>query len=202
MRRAVTDDRQDTQVSGSARARLLDAALAMLCERGYRGATSREIARLAQVNEVTLFRLFSTRDDLLAAALVRRAEMDRDRVPAPSGNLEADLVALTEATMEYLRAGGYLLIGVLPEVGRMPEKQQALVHEAFAEVQRAHANLFGYYQDTGELTKEMGDTLWLAFMGPLLTAALRAEIRQEPLQVDPRKHVALFLNGCGGPKRR
>ena len=57
-------------------------------------------------------------------------------------------------------------------------------------------------QDTGELTMEMGDSIWLAFMGPLLTAALRAEIRQEPLHVDPRTHVDLFLNGCAARRKR
>ncbi|MCE5236886.1 TetR/AcrR family transcriptional regulator [bacterium] len=202
MRRAVTNHRQDPQVLGSARERLLEAALTVLHERGYRGATSREIARVAQVNEVTLFRLFSTRDDLLAAALVQRAEADREVVPAPTGDLEADLLSLTKLAVEYLRGGDHLLIGVLPEVARMPEKQQKLVHQAFAGLQQAHAHLFGHYQDTGELTMEMGDSIWLAFMGPLLTAALRAEIRQEPLHVDPRTHVDLFLNGCAARRKR
>lgn len=40
--------------------RLFQAALELLAERGYRGATTREIARRAGVSEVTLFRRFGS----------------------------------------------------------------------------------------------------------------------------------------------
>jgi AcrR family transcriptional regulator len=63
---------------------LLRAAVTVFAETGTRGATTRRIAREAGVNEVTLFRHFKSKDDLLAAALeafarqaVRRALPDR-----------------------------------------------------------------------------------------------------------------------------
>ncbi|HGY10053.1 MAG TPA: TetR/AcrR family transcriptional regulator, partial [Oceanithermus profundus] len=52
--------------------RLLEAALELLAERGYRGATTRAIAERAGVAEVTLFRRFGSKARLLAEA-VRRA---------------------------------------------------------------------------------------------------------------------------------
>src|SRR5580658_7732181 len=54
-----------------ARERLLDAATAVFARDGLAGSTTREIARAAGVNEVTLFRLFSTKQNLLTAVLER-----------------------------------------------------------------------------------------------------------------------------------
>ncbi len=55
--------------------RLLNAAVAVLAKRGYDGATTREIADLAGVNEVTLFRRFRSKENLVEAVLAR----NRDR---------------------------------------------------------------------------------------------------------------------------
>ena len=53
------------------RERLLDAALETFSKQGIRGATTREIARKARVNEVTLFRHFKSKEQLLGAVLKR-----------------------------------------------------------------------------------------------------------------------------------
>jgi AcrR family transcriptional regulator len=49
------------------RDRLLKAAIAVFSAEGVVGATTREIARVAGVNEVTLFRHFQSKEQLLAA---------------------------------------------------------------------------------------------------------------------------------------
>ena len=48
---------------------LLSAAVKVFAETGTRGATTRRIAQEAGVNEVTLFRHFRSKDDLMGAAL-------------------------------------------------------------------------------------------------------------------------------------
>jgi AcrR family transcriptional regulator len=53
------------------RQRLLDAAAQTFSRDGIRGATTREIARQAGVNEVTLFRHFKSKEQLLRAVLER-----------------------------------------------------------------------------------------------------------------------------------
>src|ERR1700675_5043848 len=53
------------------RERLLDAAAQTFSTDGLRGATTREIARKAGVNEVTLFRHFKSKEQLLRAVLLR-----------------------------------------------------------------------------------------------------------------------------------
>src|ERR1700688_155868 len=53
------------------RERLLDAATETLNRRGIQGATTREIARRAGVHEVTLFRHFKSKEQLLRVILKR-----------------------------------------------------------------------------------------------------------------------------------
>lgn len=48
------------------RARLIKAATKVFATAGLTGATTREIARVAAVNEVTLFRHFQSKEQLLA----------------------------------------------------------------------------------------------------------------------------------------
>ncbi len=55
----------------STRDRLLEAAAEVFARDGLAAATTREIAKAAGVNEVTLFRLFSTKMNLIAAVLER-----------------------------------------------------------------------------------------------------------------------------------
>lgn len=49
--------------------RILDAATAEFAQKGYSGATTRGIATRAGVNELTLFRHFGSKDELMAAVL-------------------------------------------------------------------------------------------------------------------------------------
>ena len=50
--------------------RILDAALKVFSRDGISGATTREIARVAKVNEVTLFRHFKNKNELLRQAVM------------------------------------------------------------------------------------------------------------------------------------
>ena len=77
-------------------ATMFDAALKVLAERGYAGATTRRIADAAGVNEVTLFRRFGDKRQLILAAI--HADIDRfanDGLTA-TGNLEADFIRVVE----------------------------------------------------------------------------------------------------------
>lgn len=52
---------------------LMEAAIRIYAEAGMRGATTRRIAQAANVNEVTLFRHFRTKGELMSAALLHFA---------------------------------------------------------------------------------------------------------------------------------
>ena len=71
------------------RQRILDAAEKVFTRDGFQGATTREIAREAQVNEVTLFRHFRTRDELLRESILCRTIAPEDLV-GPEGSWKSD----------------------------------------------------------------------------------------------------------------
>ena len=56
--------------------RLLEAALEVIAREGYAGATTRQIAAEAGVNEVTLFRRFGSKRGLMMAAVEWEAEIN------------------------------------------------------------------------------------------------------------------------------
>jgi AcrR family transcriptional regulator len=71
---------------------LLDAAVRVFAEAGVRGATTRRIAQEAGVNEVTLFRHFRSKDELMRAAVAHFAERVQDRpLPEHPADLRGEL---------------------------------------------------------------------------------------------------------------
>lgn len=61
--------------------RLVEAAAQLFARQGFKATTTREIAQLADLNEVTLFRYFSRKPDLFLAALeshLSRVKLSRD----------------------------------------------------------------------------------------------------------------------------
>ena len=151
--------------------------------------------------EVTPFRVFSTKDDLLTQAIVTRAEMDRDQVPEPTGQMEKDLEDLATMMVRVLAAGGHLLVRILPETRGLSEEQQAAVRQAFSETLETYAAVFRYYQSLGRLAPSIDDHISTIFVGPIMTAVLYAECWQQPVDSDVHQHAQSFLYGCGTEPR-
>lgn len=81
------------------RQRILDAAQEVFSRDGFQGATTREIARKAGVNEVTIFRHFHTREELLHATL-KQSCASLDALVQPEENWRGDLFGSLE---RYIR---------------------------------------------------------------------------------------------------
>lgn len=86
------------------RDRIMAAARDVIARKGKKGATTREIAEVAGVNEATLFRHFGSKEALLIA-VVRHycGELElRGVVDNLHGSVEEDLYAIAAAVMERL----------------------------------------------------------------------------------------------------
>ena len=88
------------------RTRVLTAAGRLFAERGLDAATTREIAREAGVNEVTLFRLFQNKEGLRSAVLEhvleRQAELIAAQPKGASRGLRADIQRCAETYVAAL----------------------------------------------------------------------------------------------------
>ena len=104
-----------------ARESLLRAAVAVFAETGSRGATTRRIARTAGVNEVTLFRHFRSKDELLHAAFERFGERATAyALPAVPRDPAAELLVWCRAHHRELHRHRALIRKLLGEYEEQP----------------------------------------------------------------------------------
>lgn len=83
------------------RQQLLDAAVRVFADAGFRGATTRKIAQVAGVNEVTLFRHFGSKEGLIMEAIYRSLEALQTRCRLPDEPLDPRAELLDWATTTY-----------------------------------------------------------------------------------------------------
>ena len=179
----------------STRERLITAALDQLVEYGYRGATSRKIAQAAGVNEITLFRHFVSKEELITTALIDKSEAYRTRFPKPTGALEDDLLRFAEELARSIMEDSAFIFRLIPELSRLPTLQQSVVKRAFNSVYDTMTSFFQYYQHAGILNAEFGDLLSTIFLGPIFTHHYLGELRDTETTFDIRLYVRLFLDG-------
>jgi AcrR family transcriptional regulator len=103
-----------------ARQRLLTAAARVFARDGLNGATTRAIAREAGVNEVTLFRLFQSKDRLIAAVVGQNfgpaTPAEAAFTPPMTANLRSDLAELARRYEKILQDNLPLVRTLLGEI--------------------------------------------------------------------------------------
>ncbi len=177
----------------SAEERLLTAAVEELTESGYRGATTRSIALRAGVNEVTLFRKFGTKAELLRKAIGRWVAPFVGAVPEPTEDLVADLTAIATGYVAFIDANPSIVARVLPEMTGEPELRD-LVGAIQAPVVEALGAIIAHHQRGGSLVEDPVDDALRAFMGPLAARAVMAHLL-DPEPFDAGRFVRRFLDG-------
>ncbi|MEM8602933.1 MAG: helix-turn-helix domain-containing protein, partial [Cyanobacteria bacterium P01_H01_bin.121] len=103
------------------RQRLIDAALELFSEQGFAATTTRQIAEQAQVNEVTLFRNFGSKQGLLLA-VIGEAGIFKN-LQASLANSVQDAAELSQALKTYARDR-------LRAIDTIPELLRSVVGEA------------------------------------------------------------------------
>ncbi|MGV0027240.1 TetR/AcrR family transcriptional regulator [Phormidesmis priestleyi] len=116
------------------RERLLKAAIEVFSIAGVVGATTREIARVADVNEVTLFRHFQSKEQLLAAvaqyitALKSEALAHQDEW---TQDLQCDLLHYARLHNAMLEENEALIRMFIGEAKRHPNEALQVLQQAF-----------------------------------------------------------------------
>jgi AcrR family transcriptional regulator len=184
---------------GTTSERLIAAALAMFSSRGM-AATTREIADEAGVNEVTLFRLFESKDRLLAAVVaeVVRAESEAlDRVDFVDFDMRRDIARVAEVYFETHEQYQQFIRTVLAH--RFHPK---LTEEIMREVIQPLRDKFIRYLAEGQRRGVVRSAIELspavdAFTGMIFSAVLRRAVFSPGYsrEIYLRTCVDLFLNG-------
>ncbi|HUS70124.1 MAG TPA: TetR/AcrR family transcriptional regulator [Anaerolineae bacterium] len=115
-------------------AQILDAATKVFASKGFRGATTREIATVAGVSEGTIYNYFDSKYDLLIAMSQRLALeslQQLDQLP-PQEDVRAYVTALVRDRFELLTKNMDLIRALMPEVLVDDELRQAYVEQVLS----------------------------------------------------------------------
>ena len=177
--------------------RMLDAAIRVLGERPE--ASMQEVATASGVGRATLYRYFSTRDDLVRAIRLRALRDCREAL-APDvlerGSTREALEAVIGALLPVLDRYRVLIDAPLPD--RSDPEQRALVEA----VERPLLDLIRRGQDGGELDPRFPAGFAFGVLGGVLKAA-RAAIAAGEVSTERAHPLAVGggggRRGAGGP---
>ncbi|HEY9749571.1 MAG TPA: TetR/AcrR family transcriptional regulator [Allocoleopsis sp.] len=124
---------RSTRSATQTRDRLVAAAIEVFATEGLQGATTREIARVAEVNEVTLFRHFKNKNHLLQAVIERVLALQAETLSQPeewTQDLRIDLHHYAQVYNTMLEAHEALIRTFIGEAKRHPEEARRVIQEA------------------------------------------------------------------------
>lgn len=182
--------------------RILAAAARVYAQHGFRGATTRLIATEAGVNEVTLFRIFGSKAELLQAML--QSQVTATAAPILSTDVSdpgRELTTWCATMLEYVRGHAQLIRNTIAEAEERPDAACA----ACEGPNSAADSLVLYVEHLREtgLTAPDADvgTAVSMFMSAMFGDALYRDIMPDafPQPVDdaPAKYVQTFLRAVG-----
>jgi AcrR family transcriptional regulator len=184
--------------------RILKAGLSLFSEKGYLGATTKEIAKAAGIAEVTLFRHFSSKEVLFGEIISRYSFLPTLK------NLLHETIFLQYREALIMIATKFLetltlrkdLVGIMfSEMHRYPEHVQKVYNSLIDEVIKTLASYFENMQQKGELRDFDTHVAARAFLGMFFSYFLSQEFKmRKKYKGDDSKrtieeYVSIFVNG-------
>jgi AcrR family transcriptional regulator len=200
----IEAERQSEAVKTQAdqtRERIVAAAREVIARKGKRGATTREIADLAGVNEATLFRHFGNKESLIVA-VVKASCPDtklRETVAHLQGPIEDDLYAIGTAISDHLESMIDMIRWSLVETDYENSIFSKEAWRPQTAVRQVITDYFSSQVDAGTIEGDAAD-LASVFMGMIFSRTVaREKFPEAPLFNDTdyaiRFFVNVFLNG-------
>lgn len=186
------------------RRRILDGALKLFSQKGYLGATTKEIAREANISEMTLFRHFPTKEVLFESVLSTHSFLPalKEILPAIKGKPPEEALALIArkylATLE--RRKDFIKI-LLSQSEFFPEKMHTIYHAFLSELFSTLAAYLREMQSEGILRQFDPMLGARAFLAMFFTYFLTKDIlrfqgtEQKSTDTVIREYVGYFING-------
>jgi AcrR family transcriptional regulator len=105
--RCINDNQKEETIIRTVEERILDAAMIVFSENGFKGATTIKIAKEAGVNEITIFRKFKSKENLLKAVIEKKlsetlARLDHILCEEKSADVEVCIKTLAISLNQFL----------------------------------------------------------------------------------------------------
>jgi AcrR family transcriptional regulator len=184
------------------RQRILDAAIRIFARDGVTGATTREIARVAKVNEVTLFRYFKNKNELLRQVVLqsckRYEQVFADASVETPEDLRRTVKIYAEALAAKLRANEDLVRTFMGELKRHLKLCRRLFVEASKTGRQKFIDYLIAAQKARLIRKDIDPVMAHdALSGMLMSGALRRPLTESMYKNEDyvKSCVDLFLKG-------
>ncbi|WP_375510598.1 TetR/AcrR family transcriptional regulator [uncultured Nostoc sp.] len=158
-------------------ARLIKAATQVFATTGINGATTREIARVAAVNEVTLFRHFQTKEQLLAAVITEVIALQTEALAHHDGwtqDLYIDLKNYARLRNQMIEEYEDLIRTFIGEAKRHPDAARLILYETDKSLREQLVVYLQKSQEKGTVSSDIDLKASVdSFTGMLLHGILR-----------------------------
>ena len=185
--------------------KILDAAVALVSQKGYLGATTREIARGAGVTELTLFRHFGSKEKLFEACLNRNTFLPTLKELMPDLedlSYEDALRTVGRSFLLSLKERKPIVMIMQAEMCRYPDKMKRMSGTFFDEMLGTLAGYFTAHQRKGELRSFPPELAARMFLGMLFSYFRTEELmrgtditRQGRMEKAVSGFVDIFIHG-------
>ncbi len=174
---------------------LVRAAMQVVSDKGYLGATTREIARVAGVTELTLFRHFGTKLKLFEAMLANHTFLPalKDLLPElESMPYEEALRVIATRFLLSLKERKSMVKIMHSEMTIYPEKIRTVYNGALLEIRSTLARYFAAQNRAGVLRGVKPEIAARMFLGSLFSYFRTEEIVQGR-DITKNGHLALYV---------
>ena len=176
------------------RDRILAAAADIISRRGYARATTRIIAEAAGVNEVTLFRHFGSKHNLLSeviqkhSALPDLTDLIENRL---TGDYRQDLIHIARVFFRAITERRESLRLMLCEAGELPEIQD-IIAKVPDQLRLILTRYLQQRMDSGTVQRTNPEILAQAFLGMFFSYGIAREMLGATLSVNvPQESIIL-----------
>lgn len=196
---------QSSMKQTNTKERLLQSTLKLISEKGYLGATTKDIASAAGVTELTLFRNFGSKERLFEELLQNYTFLPKLKELLP----ELDELAVDEALalvatrfLLSLKERKSMVKIMYSEVTIYPEKIKTVYNRFLADIRSTLATYFRSLQNRGAISRDVpAETaarvyLWILFSYFRSEEILRSGgMKKAAMERDVREIVRIFLQG-------
>jgi len=175
---------------------IFQAVMEIVAERGYAGATTRQIAEAAGVSEVTLFRKYDSKAELVKRAVNALVEQSGfESATHYTGDVRADLLRVLWAYQETVILHERFFFSLFAEFSRTPE-----LADSFSQPMglfQSIGKLLSRYQANGMLKPENPLHSVASLLGPLIYFSMisrsSGDASMPPIKLEI--HIQHFLEG-------
>jgi AcrR family transcriptional regulator len=172
------------------------AVLHTIIERGYAGATTKQMASAAGISEMSLFRKYGNKLQLVKGAITWIAEQtDYESNIGYTGEMTTDLLQLVSLYQESVIKHGQFFIILQSEMPRYHELME--ITETPFSIFKSMAQILVRYQEEGRLRQEHPLHALASLLGPMIYTSMmqKASLGESPPELDLLLHVDGFIDG-------